>query len=133
MTRSTGISGFARLWIATHPRQRVPHRRQIHHAGHSGEILQQDSRGHELHFLLSSISVPLRDVLDVAPLHHHAVFLPQQVLEQDLDGIGNPPHIEARSGQRGRVGAFCIRGRPRAKWIEFRMSFCSVHGFSHSL
>ena len=91
------------LRISAHPRQRVPHRRQIHYAGHTGEILQQDPRRHELYFCLSPIGVPFRDVFDVAFPYHDAVLLPQQVLDQDLNGIGNTPQIEARSCQRAEA------------------------------
>ena len=42
------------LRIAAQRDDAIAHRRQIHHAGHASEVLQQDPRRHEGDFLLAN-------------------------------------------------------------------------------
>ncbi len=70
--------------IGAHGGKRIAHRREIDHAGHAGEILQQHARGHKADFADSRAFAP-RYRLDIARQHALAVLIAQQVLQQDAD------------------------------------------------
>ena len=71
--------------IAAELHDAVAHRGQIDHAGHAGEVLQQDARRHERDFLLADgLRRPRRQRLDVGLLDEAGVFAAQQVLEQNF-------------------------------------------------
>ena len=83
-----GLQRVHLVRIAAEPDDAIAHRREVDHAGHAGEILQQDARGHERHFALrGALHVPRRERLDVGLLHEPAVFLAEQVLQQDLQRV----------------------------------------------
>jgi hypothetical protein len=69
--------GIGPLGIGPHVAQRVAHRAQIHHAGNSGEILQQHARRAKIDFLAGGADLPFRDVLDVGRLHRAVIFTAQ--------------------------------------------------------
>ncbi len=72
--------------VAAEPDDAVAHRGEIDDAGHAGEILEQDARGHERDLALrGALHVPFRKLLDVGGLDEPAVLLAQQILEQDLE------------------------------------------------
>ena len=85
MTSSTGCSGFDLVRIAAERDDAVAHRRQIDHARHAGEVLQQHARRHEGDLLLPpTVEAPRRQRADVVGLDERAVLAAQQVLEQNL-------------------------------------------------
>ncbi len=76
------------IGVAAERDDRVAHGRQIDHARHAGEVLQQDARRHEGDLLLDvGRGVPLGERADVVGLDEGVVLAPQQVLEQDLHRV----------------------------------------------
>ena len=72
--------------IASKGHHRRTHRREIHHAGNAGEVLQNDATGHEGDLLLAYVpAVVARECPHVLLGHHSAVEVPQAGLQQDLD------------------------------------------------
>ncbi len=80
----------------------VAHRRQIDHAGHAGEILQQHAGRHErdLAVGVGRRRIPAGQGADVVGLHESAVLAPQQVLEEDAQRERQPRHCGEVPGQR---------------------------------
>ncbi len=79
------------LGIAAHLHDRIAHRGEIDDRRHAREVLEQHTRRHERDFLIRHLArVPAGQLLDVLGPDHAAVFAPQQVLEQDLERIGQP-------------------------------------------
>ena len=80
--------------VPAEPDDAVAHRREIDDRGHAGEVLQQHARRRErdllLHFAVGD--VPPGEGLDVLGIHEAAILAPQQVLEQDFQGIRQPRH-----------------------------------------
>jgi hypothetical protein len=77
--------------VAAERDHRVAHRRQIHHARHAREVLQQHAGRHERDFLLDvRCGIPLGERADVVGLDERVVLAPQEVLEQDLEGEREP-------------------------------------------
>ncbi|MCW0415190.1 hypothetical protein NB689_000944 [Xanthomonas sacchari] len=76
---------------------RIAHRRQVDHAGHAGEVLQHHARRHEGDLGVGfGLGIPLGHCLDVVLAHGHAaVFVAQQVFQQDLQRVGQAGDIEA--------------------------------------
>ena len=72
----------------------VAHRRQVDHARHAGEVLQQHPRRHERDLAVGVRRgrVPAGQRADVLGLHERAVLAPQQVLEQDAQRERQPLH-----------------------------------------
>ena len=111
------------LRIATDLRHRVAHRRQVDHRRHAGEVLHQHPRR-----LVGDLGaglgrrVPARDRLDVGGGRRAAVLQPQHVLQQHLDRVGQPRHVEAllqRVEPEDLVGApRNLEGRTRAEGVE---------------
>ncbi len=71
--------------------ERIAHGGQIDGAGDAGEILQQDARRHEADLFHSGFSGG--NSLDVGSGDALAVFVPQQVFEQNFDGDREPRHL----------------------------------------
>ena len=72
--------------VAAEFRHRVAHRGQVHHRRHAGEVLQEHARGAEREFPAGrGLRVPVCDGRDVVGRHGLSVFVPDQVLEHDLD------------------------------------------------
>ena len=89
------------LCITAEPHDRVAHRGQVDDAGHTGEILQNDARRREGDLVGGRRSrVPREQRFDVRSRHIDAVLESQQVLEQDLQRVGQARHLLPRhSGQ----------------------------------
>ncbi len=70
MTRSTGIQWIDTGRIAAQLRHAVPHRGEIDHRGHAGEILHQHARGTKADFRAgrAAIAKPMRKSFDIAAL-----------------------------------------------------------------
>jgi hypothetical protein len=91
--------------VAAHRRHGVAHRREVDHGGDAGEVLEQHPRRHEGDLLRRRRRrVPRRDRRDLLGAHDGAVLAPQQVLEQDAHGVGQPPDVAARAVQGGQAG-----------------------------
>ena len=79
------------LRVAAEVAHRVAHRGEVDDRGHPGEVLEQHARRREGDLLARvGARVPARDGLDVA-----LVSGPERVLEQDLEGVGEPVDVEA--------------------------------------
>ena len=79
------------LGVAAEVAHRVAHRREVDDRGHAGEVLEQHARRREGDLLARvGVRVPARDRLDIA-----LVAGPECVLEQDLEGVGEPFDVEA--------------------------------------
>ncbi len=83
------------LRVAAELDDRVAHRGEIDDAGHAGEVLQHDARRHEGDFRVGFLlRVPVRDRFDLLRGDVAAVFVAQQVLEQDLHRVGQARDVE---------------------------------------
>jgi len=79
----------------------VSHGRQIDHPGDPGEILHEDPFGGEgdldgatsPHAVAPGVATPVGHRFDVVGADGEAVLVPEQVLEDDLDRIGEPGHV----------------------------------------
>jgi hypothetical protein len=89
-----GDEGIGLAGVGAGGQQGVAHGGEVDDAGHAGEVLEQDAGGHELDFVLRPVGLPAGDILDVGLAHDNAVFLAEQVLEQDFDGVGNAAEVE---------------------------------------
>ena len=81
--------------IAAERAHRVPHRGEIHHRRHPGEVLEQHPGGSERD-LGGGLGrgIPSRQRLHVARGDGGAVFVAQQVLQEDLQREGQAARIE---------------------------------------
>ncbi len=108
--------------VAPAPGDGRAQRRQVDHAGHAGEVLEQDPAGHEGKFgALGRGGVPIEEGQHVRVLHHAEAAVAESVLEEHADGVRKPPEIAAgRSRQHPQVGhpapsARQVEGRPGAE------------------
>ena len=86
MTRSAGTSGFTFARIAAEVRHRVAHDRQVDDGWDAGEVLEQDTRGHERDLGFGGgTGPPGQQRLHVRWVDHASAGMAEQVLEQDLD------------------------------------------------
>ena len=77
------------LGIAAQAPHGLAHRRQIHYRGDAGEILHQHPRRHEGDLLgRLGLRIPAREGLDVLRRDVHPILVAQQVLQEDLERIG---------------------------------------------
>ena len=75
--------------IATQAKQGIAHGGKVHHGGHASEILQQDARGAEGHFLIGTAFLhPFGDLLRVIHRIGTAIFEAQHIFQQHLEAIG---------------------------------------------
>ena len=81
------------LGVCAHGGQRVAHGGEIHHAGYARKILQQHARGHEADLFGCGCVRAARDVFDIGGAHAAAVFLAQQIFQQDFGGKGQAPDV----------------------------------------
>src|SRR5262249_18829667 len=80
-----GLEPVDHVGIPAQPDDAVTHGRKIDDARHSGEILQEHTRGHEGDLARRlALDVPARQRFDVGLLDEAVVFLAQQVFEEDL-------------------------------------------------
>ena len=69
----------------------LPHSRKVHHTGHAREILHDDTSGSELNLVIRfGTCIPAAERTDVVGGDVRPVLRAQQVLEQDLQAIGQP-------------------------------------------
>ena len=88
--------------VAAECPQGVAHSGQVDHAGHAGEVLHQHPFGGQcdLRGVLTpepvalGVGAPGGHRLDVGGADGHAVLVAQQVLQHDLDRVGEPGHVE---------------------------------------
>ena len=88
--------------IAAQRGQGIAHGGQVDHAGYAGEVLHQHPLGGEgdLGGVLAAEAVPLGVVapsghrLDVGGLDGQSVLVAEQVLQDHLDGVRQPGHVE---------------------------------------
>ena len=77
--------------IAAEPGDAVAHGREIDHRRNAGEILEQHARRSKRDLPLGrALHVPFRQRLDVGGLHEPAVFVAQQIFEQDFHRVRKP-------------------------------------------
>ncbi len=75
--------------VAAQVGDRIAHRGQIDHRGHTGEVLHQDTRRRKRDLVgRLGLGVPARDRLDVG-----VVAVPKDVLEQHAQGVRKPGHV----------------------------------------
>jgi hypothetical protein len=97
---------LARLGSDPNGGQRIAHGGQVHHARHAREILQQHARRHEAD-LFGAGAFPARHRFHVFGRYAPAVFVAQQVFQQNLDGKWKPFHAsQAPLGERGQAEIF---------------------------
>ena len=92
--------------IAAQRRHRVAHRREVDDRRHTGEVLEDDPRGHERDLRLAAAAgPPCRERGDVLLAHDPAARVSQRVLEQDLERDGSAREVDAERepGRRERL------------------------------
>jgi len=73
------------VWVAAKADDAVAHRGEVHHGGHTGEVLKQHAGWSERDLLLRcALDIPPCARFDVGRLHESAVLVAQQVFQQDL-------------------------------------------------
>ena len=89
MTSSAGASGLTLVGSPPRSLDGLAHGGQVDHAGHAGEVLHQHPRRGELdlHARVGG-RVPAAERADVVGGDVRAVLRAQQVLQQDLQGVG---------------------------------------------
>ena len=106
ITSSTGTRGLTCAASPPESVQRVAHSRQVHHRRHAGEVLHQHAFGGEGDLVGAvagtlavrlGIGAPGRDRGDVVGRDVRTVLVAQQVLEEHLDGVGEPRDVIALS------------------------------------
>ena len=84
------------LGIASEIAHCVSHGREVDHRGHAREVLEEHATGREGDLLRGlGRRDPRRDRLDVVRGHVRAVLVPEHVLEQDAQRVGQAVHVEA--------------------------------------
>ncbi len=90
-----GLQGIDLPGIAAHLLHGVAHRGQVDHGGYTREILEQNPARTERDLAVRlGGGIPPGQAPDVVGRHRRAVFVAQQVLEQDLEREGQPRRIE---------------------------------------
>ena len=124
--------------IATQLRDRVPECDQIHHCRDPGEVLHQDSLRPERE-LPGRVRAgrPFRQGLNIGSSHGPTVLVAQEVLEQDLDAVGQPADVPDTFQSRESadlVGPVCNRHRgPGAEAVIHHSFLLLVRGFRRGL
>ncbi len=81
------------LGVSPQSFHRSAHRRQVHHARYAREILQQHARRHERDLSLTDVlGLPASQSPDVVGVDRFSILAAEQVLEQDLQRIGEALH-----------------------------------------
>ena len=94
------------LRLATEAKNTVPHRGEVDHAGHAGEILHQDSGRLERHLGGGAgAGQPAGDRLRIGDAIGFAVLEPQHVFEQNLQAHRQAGHVANRAlgGRDGEI------------------------------
>ncbi len=85
------------LRVAAKPGNGLAHGGKIHHAGHAGEVLHDHAGRREGDFVVRrGGGIPAQQGLDVLVRHVDAVFKAQQVLQQDLERVGQARDLVLR-------------------------------------
>ncbi len=85
------------LCIAAETHDGVAHRCQIDDAGNASEVLQDDTRGGKGDLVRRGRrGVPVEQRIDIGTGDIHAILEAQQVLQKDLQGIGQACHFVVR-------------------------------------
>ena len=115
-----GEQGIDFFRIAAQLAHGLAHGREVHHGGDAGEILQQHARGHERDFFFGGArcarGIPARQRVDVFVENEPAVFVAQQIFEEDFQGKGQARDV-ADSGAFERGEAVNFEGA--AADVEF--------------
>lgn len=74
------------LGVAAHFYERFAHGSQIHDGRYAGEILKQDTRGHERNLFFRSARPPLCQGLNIFCVHEAPIFETKQVFEKNTQG-----------------------------------------------
>ena len=82
-----GDQRIGKLGVGTQVLQGIAHGRQIDHARHAREVLEDDAGRAIVDVLRDGGGVPLGDVLDVGTLDRRVVLIAQQVLEHDANRV----------------------------------------------
>ena len=126
-----GDDGVDLVGVALHAGHRVAHRGEVHHAGHAGEVLEDDAGGHEGNLgLRRPFLMTAAELADVVLGDDPAAGEAEGVLEEDADGEGEAVEVgDALFGQLGqpiddgawpyRVGG--CRGSRRGWWVPSRI------------
>ena len=97
--------------VSPGPRHRGAEGREVHHAGHAREVLQQHPRRHEGELrALGRGGVPVEQGQHVLLLHDALSAVAQAVLEQHPDGVRQPG--EVAPGGRGQLAQTGHPGSP---------------------
>ena len=101
-----GDDGIDAVGVALHPRHRVAHGGEVHHAGHAGEVLEHHARRHEGDLgPRGALPVPAAELAHVVLGDHPTAGVAEGVLEQDADGEGQTVELgDALAGQLARAG-----------------------------
>ena len=76
---------------------RLAHRGEVDHAGHAREVLHDHAGGGEGDFMgRGSLGLPVEEGLDVLARDVHAILEAEQVLQQDLQRVGQPRDLVLR-------------------------------------
>ena len=110
ITSSTGTRGLIFVGVAPERDDRVAHRGEVDDGRHAGEVLHEDPLGGEgdllrvvagrLAVARSASRAQRARRLDVGRADLDAVLVAQQVLQEDLDGVGQPLDAEVATGPR---------------------------------
>ena len=108
--------------IAAESGERVAHGGEIDDGGNSGEILEQHSRGAERDlFFDSALHVPAGEGADVVRLDELAVFVSEQVFEEDLEAEGEScPRSRPRVWRGNPAERSCTADQQRPALIGYR-------------
>ena len=79
------------VWVSAKLLDRIPHSGEVHHCGNAGEILEQDTGGHERDFSRRfGLSVPIRQRFDIFRRDRFPILTAKQIFQQDFQGIREP-------------------------------------------
>ena len=118
------------LRVGAEALHRRAHGGEIHDGGDTGEILEDDARGHEGQLdVLWGRGVPGAEVPDIVRRHELTVHAPQDGLEQDLDREGEPG--EPRGDTRLLERLQAVDRGPAEAGVEGRAGAerIGLHGF----
>ena len=119
------------LRIAAQLGHGLAHGGQVHHRRHAGEVLHQHPRRAVGDLPVGATVVqPGADRLDVVHGDRVAVLVAQQVLQQDLQRIGQARHVADPGLGRGRQGVVVVGG---AAHIQAAAGFQAVLSCAHGL
>ncbi len=93
--------------VAPQRRHGVAHRRQVHHRGHPGEVLQQHPRRRKRNlFRRRLLGVPAGEKFDLRRRHRAPILVAQQVFQQDAQRVRQPAQVVAFLLQRVQAENF---------------------------